>query len=91
MPPVDHRRCRRALHAFPCRDRDYEFVVSGRARHVDDATLEAEVRAAYAASGGRSDHSELLFELLIASALLAYKARGEPDNWPPRYTRWRAP
>jgi len=83
---------RYAVHAFPCRDRDDEFVVSGRARHVDDATLEAEVRAAYAASGGRSDHSELLFELLIASALLAtYKVRGEPDNWPPRYTRWRAP
>jgi hypothetical protein len=83
---------RYAVHAFPARDRDDEFLVTGRARRVDDAVAEAAVRAAYAASGGGSDHSELLFELLIASALLAtYKARGEPDNWPPRYTRWRAP
>ena len=82
---------RYAVHAFPARDRDDEFLVSGRAHRVDDAATEAEVRAAYAASGGGSDHSELLFELLIARALLAtYKPRGEPDNWPPRYSHWRA-
>jgi hypothetical protein len=82
---------RYALHSFPLPDRDDEFYLSGRATLREDAPLAEAVRATYRATGGGSDGSERLFELGIERALLAtYKKRGEPDNWPPHYERWRA-
>jgi hypothetical protein len=82
---------RYAIHSFPAMDVDDEFYFTGTARRIDDPAIERSVRAAYEASGGRSDHSELLFEFAIERALLAtYKKRGEPDNWPPQYTKWIA-
>lgn len=79
---------RYAIHSFPCVDRDDEFYLTGTAVWHDDAALEEKVRAAYT---GGSDHSERLFEFDLERALLAtYKRRGEPDNWPPTYSKWRA-
>lgn len=82
---------RYALHSFPAPDRDDEFYLAGRALRRDDPALERSVRAAYLATGGGSDGIEQLFEFRIERALLStYKKRGEPDNWPPHYAKWRA-
>jgi hypothetical protein len=82
---------RYALHTFPSPDIDDEFYVTGRAAHLDDASLAGRVRAAFLATGGTSTNDELLFEFHIEHALLsAYKKRGEPNNWPPKYTKWHA-
>ena len=45
---------------------------------------------AYAATGGGSDGSGRLFEFTIEDVLMSiYQKRGEPDNWSPRYEKWR--
>src|SRR5262245_22511145 len=83
---------RYALHSFAARDADDEFYLTGRARRIDDRAVEARVREAFSASGARSSNDEALFELDIERAMLAiYKKRGSPNNWPPTYTKWRAP
>jgi hypothetical protein len=83
---------RYALHTFPCVDRDDEFYVTGKATHRGDEGLTERVRAAFIATGGHSTGDEMLFELDIEHALLAtYKKRGEPDAFPPTYTKWHAP
>jgi hypothetical protein len=82
---------RYALHTFPSPDRDDEFYVTGRAILRNDTALRERVRAAFLATGGTSSNDEMLFELDLEHALLAtYKKRGEPDNWPPVYTKWHA-
>ena len=82
---------RYAIHSFPLPDRDDEFYLSGRAHLRNDGSLEQAVRAAYLATGGGSDGSELLFDFAIERVLLStYKRRGEPDNWPPIYQKWHA-
>ena len=82
---------RYALHTFPSKDVDDEFYVTGRAVHLDDPALADRVRAAFLATGGTSTNDELLFEFHIEHALLStYKKRGEPNNWPPKYTKWHA-
>ena len=82
-------RC--ALHSFPVADRDDEFYLAARATNRGDLALERAVRATYLATGGGSSGTEKLFELRIETALLStYKKRGEPNNWPPRYDKWRA-
>lgn len=82
---------RYALHSFPAQDRDDEFYLSGRAiRHADPA-LAGAVRRTMTSTGATSSGDETLFELDLERALLAtYKKRGEPNNWPPRYTKWSA-
>jgi len=83
---------RYAMHTFPSPERDDEFYVTGRAIRRPDAALATRVRNAFLATGGTSTNDEMLFELDIEHALLAtYKKRGEPDNWPPIYTKWHAP
>lgn len=83
---------RYALHSFPSPDRDDEFYLTGRGQARQDAQLTAAVRTAFLATGGTSSNDELLFELLVEHALLAtYKPRGQPNNWPPLYTKWHAP
>jgi hypothetical protein len=85
------RDARCAIHSFPLRDRDDEFYIAARASHREDPGLEQSVRAAYLATGGGSDGSEMLFEFDIEHVMLStYKTRGEPDNWPPIYTKWHA-
>lgn len=82
---------RYALHTFPSPDIDDEFYVTGHAVHLDDASLAGRVRAAFIATGGTSTNDELLFGFHIEHALLStYKKRGEPNNWPPKYTKWHA-
>lgn len=82
---------RYAIHSFPARDVDDEFYLTGRASARPDGELEDAVRATYLATGGGSSGDEALFEFDIDRVLLAtYKKRGEPDNWPPRYDKWRA-
>jgi hypothetical protein len=82
---------RYALHTFPAVDRDDEFYITGEVVHCVDAELAARVRAAFIATGGTSTNDEELFEFDIEHALLAtYKKRGEPNNWPPVYTKWHA-
>lgn len=80
-----------ALHAFASPNADDEFFLAGRAVHQRAPELVAQVRAAQHASGATTSDSEELFEYLLERALYSrYKPRGEPDNWPPRYLRWRA-
>ena len=82
---------RYALHTFPVTDRDDEFCLTGTVIHHRDHELADEVRASFLACGGTSTEDELLFEFDIEHVLLAtYKKRGEPDNWPPIYTKWHA-
>lgn len=80
---------RYALHSFPMEDVDDEFYVTGTAVAVHDAEVEAQVDAAYTATGGHHDpEKETLFELHIEHALTAvYEARG---TWPPVYEKWHA-
>lgn len=81
-----------ALHSFPLVDRDDEFYLTGRVWHRQDCVLTEQVRAAFCATGGMSSEDEWLFEFDIEHAMLAtYKKRGEPNNWPPIYTKWHAP
>jgi hypothetical protein len=80
---------RYALHSFPSPDVDDEFYVTGYAAERDDAELAARVRAAFTATGATSTHDETLFELDLEHVLLStYKKRGEPDAFPPRYSKW---
>lgn len=76
---------RYALHAFPCRDTDDEFCITGRAGRVIDAHLREAAVAAYHLPVPQ-DHE--LFELSVERAMLArYRHRGD---WPPTYAVWRA-
>ena len=78
---------RYALHTFPRRDVDDEFVVSGIAVDAEDTGARDIVHEAYTATGATTS-DDTLFELLVDRALHAkYQAR---PSWPPTYTRWRA-
>ena len=80
-----------AIHACGPDDRDDEFAITGRAVRVTDEAARAAALASYEASGGKSNQSEVCYEFLLETALVAsYKKRGEPENWPPRYSKWRA-
>jgi hypothetical protein len=74
---------RYALHAFPCPDVDDEFMVAGTAEPLEDADVEARVRADLPFSSQPDDRP---FELRIERALLA--TYGPRPSWPPAYTRW---
>jgi hypothetical protein len=80
---------RYAIHSFPSPDRDDEFYLTGRVRAERDAGLAAAVRRTMTSTGATSSGDEALFDFDIERVLLAeYKPRGEPNNWPPRYTKW---
>ncbi|MEO8438156.1 MAG: pyridoxamine 5'-phosphate oxidase family protein [Chloroflexota bacterium] len=76
---------RYALHTHLDPAAPSEVEVRGRARLVDDPTERAAVAAGWAFE---VDHSYTLFEFDIESALLG--ARPTADDWPPRYSSWRA-
>jgi hypothetical protein len=83
---------RYAIHSFPSPERDDEFYLTGRAAQRGDAALAAAVRRTMNATGATSSGDEALFEFDIERVLLAtYKKRGEPDNFPPAYTKWADP
>ena len=80
-----------ALHSFSSPTVDDEFFLAGRVVHHASADLFEKVRAAQRATGATSSDTEELFEYHLERALYSrYKPRGEPDNWPPAYLRWRA-
>jgi hypothetical protein len=80
-----------ALHSFSSPNADDEFFLTGRVVHHTLPDLVAAVRAAQQASGATTSDTEQLFEYRLERALYSrYKPRGEPDNWPPEYLRWRA-
>ena len=74
-----------ALHAFPDRDVDDEFAVSGRAKRVEDQGIRQVVYAVYTATGAFTSN-DTLFELWLERALHA--KYGPRPSWPPVYTRW---
>jgi len=80
---------RYALHTFPPKDRDDEFLVMGRAYFVDDKTRETKVRDDQVARGMTSSHDEALFAFDIERIMYA-KYPGGHGTWPPKYTVWRA-
>jgi len=74
-----------ALHAFPHREVDDEFYVTGRARRVDDSAVRQVVYTAYTATGAFTS-DDTLFELWLERALHA--KYGPRPSWPPVYTKW---
>ena len=83
---------RYALHSFSAVEVDDEFYLTGRAALRPDADLAERVRGAFLATGATSTNDEMLFEFDLEHALLStYKKRGEPDNFPPVYSKWHAP
>ena len=75
---------RYALHTHVDPAAPDEFSVRGRASHVTDALVRARVGSGWAFG---VDDGYALFELSVASVLVGRRAG---DEWPPRYTSWRA-
>jgi hypothetical protein len=73
-----------ALHAHQDMAAPDEFSVRGRARIVPPGELRARVASGWYFG---VDDTNVLFELLIQTAILGERAA---DEWPPRYTRWSA-
>ena len=80
---------RYALHTFPAKDRDDEFLVTGRAYFVDDRAQEAKVREDQVARGMTSSQDEVLFRFDIERVMHA-RYPGGHGTWPPKYSVWRA-
>jgi hypothetical protein len=80
-----------ALHSFPAPDTDDEFNLAGRVNQVTDPDLVHRIEQAQIARGATTAGDELGFTLDIERALYSrYKARGEPDAFPPEYLKWSA-
>lgn len=75
-----------ALHSHQDPAAPNEFMVRGRARHIEPGATRDTVAAEWYFN---VDESYALFELSIESALLG--VRNGPDEWPPRYSSWKAP
>ena len=76
---------RYALHTHQDPSAPSEFMVRGRARRVDDPETVARVAAGWYFE---VDAGSALFEFEIESVALGL--RDDPDEWPPRYSRWSA-
>lgn len=76
---------RYALHAHVDPEAPSEFSLRGRARLVTDVATRDAVAGVWPFE---PDETYALFELAIDSALAG--VRGSPEEWPPRYTSWRA-
>jgi hypothetical protein len=74
-----------ALHTHQDPAAPSEVALRGRARLVHDRAERASVAGGWAFE---VDDDYTLFELSIESALLG--SRATADEWPPRYTSWRA-
>lgn len=80
---------RYALHTFPLRDVDDEFLVMGRALAIDDPDLRARVGDDLGSRGVKGGGPEEgLFELLIERAMHA-EYNGPHGTWPPKYLVWK--
>ena len=68
------------------------IVLTGTAHAEHAQERVARVIEVQHASGATTSGDEIAFRLELERALYArYKPRGEPDNWPPEYFRWKAP
>lgn len=74
-----------ALHTHQDPAAPNEFMVRGRAQHIEPGPVRSAVADRWYFN---VDETYALFELGLDSALLG--ARSGPDEWPPRYTSWRA-
>ena len=75
---------RYALHTHHDLAAPDEFMIRGRARHVEDEHIRAKIGSQW---HFEVDETNGLFALSVESAV--FGARG-PDEWPPRYSRWSA-
>ncbi len=75
---------RYSLHAFQDPAAPHEFLVRGRAQQIADVDTRDRAAAVWPFTPGAEYP---LFELGIEHAL--FGERGDPDQWPPRYTSWR--
>ena len=75
---------RYSLHAFQDPAVPHEFLLRGRASLIADGEARDRAVAVWPFTPG-DDYP--LFELAISHAL--FGERGDPDQWPPRYTSWR--
>jgi hypothetical protein len=76
---------RYALHAHQDPAQPHEFQVRGQARLVDDAFRRGVAAASWQFE---VDDGYRLFEFSVEQAV--YGERADPNDWPPRYTSWRA-
>ena len=76
---------RYALHSHHDPAAPSEFALRGRARLVEDDAVRSAVAAEWSFE---VDDMYRLFELSIDSALLG--VRPTADDWPPKYTSWKA-
>jgi hypothetical protein len=76
---------RYAFHNLAAPGDPNEFVVRGRATPIDDPATAGPVAARWSFT---VDEAYRLFELSVESALLG--ERNTPDDWPPRYSSWKA-
>jgi hypothetical protein len=76
---------RYALHAHQDPAEPHEFQVRGRAREVTDGATRDAVAVGWSFE---VDDGYRLFEFGIEHAV--FGERGNPDDWPPAYTSWRA-
>ena len=77
---------RYALHPHQDEAVPHEAALRGRARAVDDAAARDAVAGTWSFTPGAEFG---LFELDIETAVVG--RRDSADEWPPRYTTWRAP
>lgn len=79
---------RYALHTFPAAEVDDEFLVTGRAKFIDDPAVADKVRTDLVARGMTSTHDECPFEFQIERVMHA-KYPGGHGTWPPKYSIWK--
>ena len=77
---------RYAMHTHQDPAAPSELMLRGRARMVDDPTERGRVAEGWTFE---ADDGYTLFEFGIEQAILG--VRQTADDWPPRYTSWRAP
>jgi hypothetical protein len=75
---------RYALHTHQDPAAPDEFSVRGRVQVIDDPQVRARVRDAWPF---QPDDTYLLVEFAVEQVILGLRGA---DEWPPRYTRWRA-
>ena len=76
---------RYALHSHLDLQEPHEFSIRGRARPIDDPATRAAIAADWPFE---PDDGYRLFEFLIEHAVAG--ERPTPNDWPPRYSSWRA-
>jgi hypothetical protein len=79
---------RYALHTFPAAEVDDEFLVTGRAKFIDDPAIADKVRTDLVARGMTSIADEIPFEFQIDRVMHA-KYPGGHGTWPPKYSIWK--